>query len=563
VVWQTLRPMCKCRVMTDAERTPSTIPAMLHQVVDGHPDATALVEVTESGAVTLTYRELGDRVAALQAELSGRGVGRGDVVALWLPNWIESVVWQFAVTACGAAVLGVNTRYNVQELSHLIDRARPRVVVLPHAFLGLDFTGRLRDALSVTRAQDDVPPTPQVAVARAPGTDLDRFDMGAGVLSASPSHGPQGDVDRGSGHGSRPDDMANLFSTSGSTSAPKLAAHDQAAVVTHSRNVARAADIGPGDAVLGVLPLSGVFGFTPFYAAMSAGATGVLMPTFSASLVLEAIPQHGITHIVGGDDLFGSLKDEWATRPTDLSPWRFGGIGDFNGRVAEIITWAQDSFGTRMVGVYGSSELFALTAFWDPAQPIADRAVGGGFPVSPDIEVRVADPDTGRVLDDGEPGELQFRGYNVMSGYHGSPEETAAAFTDDGWFTTNDLGHRTGVEEGFVYRCRQGDVLRLRGFLVNPAEIQEHLAAHDAVEVAKVVGAVLPTGHEAAIGFVTLHPGADCTEEDLVSWCKAGLAGFKVPRRIVVLDEFPTTAGTNGRKIRTAELRDRAAALAT
>lgn len=537
---------------------------LLDHVVD--PDAVALVErdpQPDPARITrLTYAQLRREVDALHRQLADRGLRRGDVVALWLPNWTDLVVWQFALAALGAAALGVNTRYHVHEVAHLLRRARPACVALPHAFLDLDFAGQLRRAVADVAHDVQPPPPPQVAVVRpaSDGADLAGFDVGGGVWSPA-SAAPQPPA--ASADAAAPDDLACVFTTSGSTSAPKLAAHDQHSVVRHSQRVAERFDVRPGDAVLCVLPLSGVFGFTPAFAALAAGAACVLVPVFRPADAVRAMHDHHVTHLVGGDDLFGRLKDTWEHDPVPLSSWRRGGIADFLGRTHEILSWAEHHAGARVCGVYGSSELFALTTIWEPDTPIPQRALGGGRLVSPEIEVRVVAEDTGRELPVGETGELQFRGYNVVREYVGDPAATAAAVTDDGWFRSADLGRLREDREGLVYVCRAGDALRLRGFLVNPAEIEEFLASHDDVAVAQVVGVTGPDGADLAIAFVTLHPGAACGEEQLMAWCRAHLAPFKIPARVVVIDEFPTTAGTNGTKIQKAVLRQWADELPT
>jgi fatty-acyl-CoA synthase len=175
--------------------------------------------------------------------------------------------------------------------------------------------------------------------------------------------------------------------------------------------------------------------------------------------------------------------------------------------------------------------------------------------VHPGIEVRVADPVTGEVLGHGVEGELEFRGPNVVDAYLGSEPDV---FTGDGWFRSGDLG--VLVDEGaFVYVCRMGDALRLRGFLVDPAEIEIRLAAHPAVHTAKVVGVPADDGATIAVGFVTLV--GDDDPGDLRAWCREVLAPFKVPAAVQVLGEMPTTSGTNGIKIKAAELREVASGL--
>jgi acyl-CoA synthetase (AMP-forming)/AMP-acid ligase II len=466
-----------------------------------------------------------------------------------LPNWVEAVAWQFAAASLGASVLGINTRYSVHELEHLLDRGDPVGLVLPSEFHALDFQGRLRAAAAVRRGRE-----PWVAVARAAG-EVTAFDIGGGAWPAPlPDSRARSATARPVAAG---DDLCTYFTTSGSTGAPKLAGHDQAAVVRHARHDAVALGLEPGDAMLCVLPLSGVFGFNTAMATLAAAATCVLEPVFDPETALESMQDTGVSHIIGGDDMLGRIMDAWDDRHP-LPRFRRGGIADFEGRSEAVARWAEEKFDARISGLYGSSELFALAAIWPGDLELPDRIRGGGAPVAEDIEVRAVHEETRTPLPAGETGELEFRGYNVIQAYLNSPGAAAAAFDDEGWFRSGDLGFMTGRGHDFVYVCRAGDALRLRGFLVEPAEIEQFLMSHPAVSGARVVGVRAGAG-DIAVGFVTLALSSQVEEEELVAFCKERLARFKVPARILVLDEFPVTTGTNGTKIKTAALRERAA----
>ena len=169
------------------------------------------------------------------------------------------------------------------------------------------------------------------------------------------------------------------------------------------------------------------------------------------------------------------------------------------------------------------------------------------------------DPESGSICPPGATGELQFQGYNVVNGYLGDPEAERMAFSEDGWFRSGDLGFLLAQPGAFVYTCRAGDALRLRGFLVEPAEIEQFLCSHPAVVAAKVVGVPSPGGSDVAVAYVQLAAGGATSAEELTAFCRDQLAPFKVPAHMNVIDEFPTTTGTNGTKIVTAELRRRAA----
>ena len=516
-----------------------TLAGLLEGLAAEHGSRVALVE----GDRTLTFDGLRAAAGALADDLAGWGVGRGDVVALWLPNVLEYLVAEFALGALGAAALGVNTRYGEHEVAHLLERARPVGVVVPHRFLDIDFVGKLPR------------PGPWVGVVGAPaGADLAGFDIGGGARrlpdpTGRPAVGRLGGRRCGRAtQAGRPDDPVAYFTTSGSTGAPKLAGHPQAAVVEHAVNVARAFDMRPGDAVHLALPLCGVFGFSTAFGMLAAGGTCVLEPVFDPDRMARDVGAHRITHLVGGDDLLGRLM---GLDPPAWPACRRGAVADFGGRAMDVARWA-DGRGIALSGVYGSSELFALISTWPAELPLDERVPAGGVPVSPGIEVRAVDPETGAVCAPGETGELQFRGYPVTSGYLGGP---AVPVDAEGWFASGDLGSTTAAG-AFHYRCRAGDALRLRGFLVEPAEIESFLLEQDGVDGAKVVGA-----DGVAVAFVTLRPGAAVTAADLRDRCHSSLAAFKVPARIEVLDAFPVTTGTNGTKIRAAELRERAAEL--
>lgn len=468
----------------------------------------------------ITTARLRRRALDVAAMLRRSGVGAGDCVAVWLPNWPDALAWQFGAAALGAHVIGINTRYNVSEVRHVLRRARPKVVAVAVGFHGLDLPGRLRQAVGEAVGED--PGLAPVVTVTVSGPD-----------DAPPALPGEHDLGGREGDG---DELAAAFTTSGSTGAPKLAAHRVSAVVEHARRDAEAIGIKPGDVVLCALPLSGVFGFNTAMAAIAGGATCLLEPVFSERDVLADMARWRATHVVGGDDMVGRLADAW--RGEDLASWRWLGIADFAGRVREVAEWAQREFGTRTSGVYGSSEAFALTAMWPADEPAPRRWRGGGRLVSPRMQARVVD------------GELQLRGPNVVDAYLGDPDVNP--FTDDGWFRTGDLAE-IDDDGAITFICRMGDALRLRGFLVDPAEIEQRLTEHQAVRTAKVVGVRGAEGDE-AVAFVVAD--GEVSGEALRQWCARTLAAFKVPVAVHVIDEMPVTSGTNGTKIKAQTLRE-------
>ena len=515
-----------------------TLAELLAGLAVEHGTRVALVE----GDRTLTFDGLAAAAGALAGELTGWGVGRGDVVALWLPNVLEYLVAEFALGALGAAALGVNTRYGEHErgapggarpagrrwscrtgswtsTSSASCRGRAR---------GSGWSGRRRTRTSTgstsAAGRTGCPIQPRATRGRA---------ARRAACGRAAAHGP----------GGRP---VAYFTTSGSTGAPKLAGHPQSAVVEHAVNVARAFDMRPGDAVHLALPLCGVFGFSAAFGMLAAGGTCVLEPVFDAGRMARDVGTHQITHLVGGDDLLGSLM---ALDPPAWPACRRGAVADFGGRAMDVARWA-DEPGDRPVR--GVRLLGAVRADLDVARGAAPRTSG-----SPRAGCRCrrgsrCGPSTRRPARSARPGRPVSCSSVATPSRRATSAGPRSRSTPEGWFASGDLGSTTAAG-AFHYRCRAGDALRLRGFLVEPAEIESFLLEQDGVDGAKVVGA-----DGVAVAFVTLRPGAVVTAADLHDRCQSSLAAFKVPARIEVLDAFPVTTGTNGTKIRAAELRERA-----
>jgi fatty-acyl-CoA synthase len=494
-------------------------------LVDEYGAAEALVEPEGHG---ISFAGLEGRVADLAGLLRAEGLGRGDRLASMVPNGILSFELALAAARLGAITIGVNTRYRAADLRHVLERGRPRLLVSTTDFLGLDFPATVADALV------GLPHPPRVQWT----TDIAARRSGAPPVLDD---------------GAQPADLLVAFTTSGTTGLPKLAAHDHATTVRHLQAAARSLEVGPGATGLLVLPFCGTFGFVTSLSLLAGGARVVVPDRFDASAAAELVDRFGVTHLNGSDDMLLAVMGQG--RP--LSTWRHGVQAEFTGQGAAVTTRAQAG-GARITGVYGSSETFALLARWSPDQPVAQRCRIGGVPADAATEVRAVDTTTGAVLTAGQVGELQFRGPSVLSGYLEDARTRPPDLLPGGWLRTGDLGF-VDPDGGFVHLARMNDALRLAGFLVDPSEIEQHLLAHAGVTGAQVVGTVTTGGRQVAVAFVTAD--GEVGEPDLIAHCRAGLANYKVPVRIIALDAFPTVDGANGVKVRKEVLRQRAAEL--
>jgi acyl-CoA synthetase (AMP-forming)/AMP-acid ligase II len=502
----------------------STLSRWLSDLATTHGEAGALVDPDGDD---ISFVALEARVAALAGGLRSVGLRRGDRIAAFLPNGGLPVELLLAAARIGAVTVGVNTRYRIDDLRHVLTRARPRLLVSADSFLGIDFHDVVGPALEGLAHRPVVLWPDQVEELRAAAAML------------------EDDAD--------PTDLLVAFTTSGTTGAPKLAAHTHETTVAHLQAAARSLQVRPGSTGLMTLPVCGTFGFVALLAVLAGGGKMVVPPRFEPASAARLVERYAVTHLNGSDDMLLAVVEQGRT----VSSWSQGVQAEFTGRGLEAVR-AAETVGARVTGVYGSSETFAFLARWHPDDEVAVRGRNGGILVDEAMEVRAVDATTGRPVPAGQVGELQLRGPSVLGAYLEPEADVAPPLTADGWWPTGDLG-TVESPRSFVYLARLGDALRLAGFLTDPAEIEQHLLRHDAVTGASVVGAHARSGGDVAIAFVT--SARPTNEEELLEHCRRGLANYKRPARVIIVDRFPVVDGANGVKIRKADLRAQAAAL--
>lgn len=340
-----------------------------------------------------------------------------------------------------------------------------------------------------------------------------------------------------------PDDPYVVFTTSGTTNRPKMVLHRQRSIAEHATDVAAAFGYDPDAIVMVVMPLCGTFGLASLMAGIAGGGRTVVTDYDLADTAVR-IATESVTSVNGSDDMFHRLLAHGAV----LSSIRLAGYARFNTSLDGIVERAQAA-GATLTGLYGMSEVQALFALRDLSGDAADRARAGGTLSSPRAAYRVVE------------GELQLRGPSLFAGYLAEggatvDQELTGRHFQDGWFCTGDLAEPNG-DRTFEYLARMGDVLRLGGFLVSPTEIESVLMDVPDVVAAQVVAVDRPDGAR-PVAFVIAPGGVD--EQAAIDRCRAHLARYKVPIRVIALDEFPTTPSANGTKIQKVKLRALAAA---
>jgi len=496
------------------------------------------------GAET-SYDELADQVSRAAEGLRRLGVSKGDRVAIVLPNCPQHVAAFYAVLRLGAIVIEHNPLYTARELRHQFEDHGARVAIV---------WDKVHDTVSAFPG--DVPLDRIISVDMTEALPLGKRlalklpIAKARTTRASMTATPKArrvftwekllDSPRLLRKRPRPaaSDVAVLQYTSGTTGTPK------GAILTHANlraNAAQGQAWVPGlklgkETFYGVLPLFHAYGLTLcLTVAMSIGAKLVLFPKFDVDLVLDAARKSPPTFLPAVPPIYDALTRVSKRRRAGLAHIRFAISGAMSLPVATVERWEQATGGLLVEG-YGMTETSPL-AVGNPMGP-SRRPGTVGVPF-PSTEIRVVDPaDPSIDRHEGEAGELLLRGPQVFRGYWNRASETAETLLPGGWLRTGDIV--TVSPDGYITVIdRIKELIITGGFNVSPSEVEEVLMSHPDVEGAAVVGLRRPSGTEDVSAAVVLRDGATVDPEALREFSRGKLTAYKVPKRIVVLDELP------------------------
>ncbi len=493
----------------------------LASIIEAHPDdAVALV----SRGKETTYGELRSQVAALRGGLHGLGVRPGDRVAIATGNNWYFVSAYLATLGLGAIAVPLNPLAPAPELQRELAVTETSVLVAgPSAKQPVN--GIDRDAL---------PALEYVVAAPDAGID-DSVDLDQ-LLASEPIALVDRDVDQ----------LAVLMFTSGTAGPPR------AAMLSHGNLLANLEQVQASpsrnqttdDVVFGVLPLFHIFGLNVVLGlTLLAGARVVLIERFDPVSALEAIENHQITVVTGPPTMWSA----WSAMPS-VDPKVFASVRIAVSGAAKLAVETgqaiEDRFGLHIDEGYGLTE----------ASPVVTSASGIGAPRGsigsplPGVDVRLVDADGEDTLI-GDAGELWVRGPNVFRGYWQEPEASSSALTPDGWLRTGDIA--IVDDNGHLFLVdRVKDLIIVSGFNVFPAEVEEVLIDHPAVDAVAVIGVPHPHSGEAVKAYVVLGDGRSAEEDDLIAWCTERLARYKCPTKVMFVDELPQ--GLAGKVLRRA-----------
>ncbi|MFT4200191.1 FadD3 family acyl-CoA ligase [Gordonia sp. (in: high G+C Gram-positive bacteria)] len=508
-----------------------TTPQALRRAAQNWPDRPAIVDDQWSDVlgltepIILTWEQLLGQVRVFAAALVASGVEPGDRVAIWAPNSYHWPIAALGTHYAGAVLVPLNTRYTISEAADIIERSDARLVVTVGEFVG---TNRLADLLGnpvgegrtivgIDLTGSGAPPAPAIGWAEfmTRGTDLSAADARADHVE--------------------PTDLSDILFTSGTTGAPKGVLAEHRHTIAGAHGWGANGGLTDADRYLQANPYFHTFGYKAgILVSILFGATMVPLAVFSPTAAMRAVDEHKITVFPGAPTVFQTILDSPERSGYDLSSLRLVVTGATVVPVVLVERLQSDLGVETVLTAYGQTETsgFITTCTAEDDDVTVATTCGRAYP---GMEIKLDNPD------DSGAGEVLARGAMVMRGYLDDPAATAKTIDDEGWLHTGDVG-TIDSHGNLKITDRLKDMYICGGFNVYPAEVEQVLSRVDGVAEVAVIGVPDERLGEVGRAFVTAKPGAAVDEDAVVAYAREHLANFKVPRSVVVVEEFPRNA---------------------
>jgi acyl-coenzyme A synthetase/AMP-(fatty) acid ligase len=514
----------------------STLSGRLASIASEHPGRPAVID--RDGRATHSFAELEGDVARFAAWLGTRGVGVGDVVSVQLPNCYEFVVVAVATQRVGGVINPLLPIYRRKELLHAVTVAESKVVCTPARYRNHDHLEQTREVIEASGL-----PVVHVVVDDARPDGADGGDAGDGPTVwlpdalAGPAPGRDQWVER-------PDAVSELIFTSGTEAAPKAIMHTEETANFSVRVAGHDMAVGPGDVVWMPSPIGHSTGFNyGVRLAVYHGLPLVLQDRWDAGVACDLIAAHGASYTMASTTFLQDVVGEAERRGDGLgSMTRFGCGG---APVPPELVRRAAACGVTVLRLYGSTEV--LVATWNrPSSPESKRTETDGCAMT-EVEVEVRD-EAGAVCAPDVAGEIHVRGPNTCVGFYRDPDRTAATFAPGGWVRSGDLA--TMDAEGYLTVVGRKKEIIIRGGLnITPREIEDLLLDFPEVDRAAVVGLPDERLGERVCACVVLAAGTTLAFDAMVERLRTiGLATYKLPQRLEILDALPVTASGKTQK---------------
>jgi acyl-CoA synthetase (AMP-forming)/AMP-acid ligase II len=519
----------------------TTLGDLLLTAADRQPDRMAVILPDERR----TYAELRDAACRKALSLQALGIGPGDHVGVLLPTGMDFVETLFATAMLGAATVPVNARYMPPELAYVVENADLKVLLTTDKIAeAVNFVERLNLAFPRLAQSDprslDISAAPRLrnivlyGSSEVPGLLTERqFDALADQGDKNRLNLRRLQIRLGS--------AALILYTSGTTANPKGCMISHEAIVRNSAALADRYQLTGEDSFWSPLPMFHIAAILPLTAIFAKGGTYVTTGYFQAGEALRMMEEEKVTATY---PCFWTIMSDLVDHPdfdkTDLSRVKLMNA-NFAVQPPGIGVKMKKALPNAIfVGTFGMTETAGTVTTSRLDATENQRFTRLGTPLA-GMEVKAMDPETGQEVSPGEKGEAWIRGYSTFTEYYKSPEKTAEALDDEGWFHSGDL-ISIDPDGELMFHGRLRDMLKVGGENVAAVEIESWLQKHDAVKLAQVVGIPDPRLIEVPAAFIELEPGKSADEAELIAFCKGKIAGFKIPRHVRFVEEWPMSS---------------------
>ena len=504
-----------------------------------------------------TWAGLNAEVDCLAKGLMALGVTKGDRVALWAGNVPQWLTVMYAAAKIGAVLITVNTHYRQKEINYLLSQSEADYLVMMESFRGYSYVEAIRSIVPELSgagpgnlASAALPRLKKIVfLGPSPGPGFHGYEEVTAMAektTAADFEARRGSLD--------PDDVINMQYTSGTTGLPKGVMLTHQNIVTNGYWIGRRQNLTEHDRICLPVPLFHCFGLVlGAMAALNHGSAMVVLDIYSALDILGNVEKEKCTAIYGVPTVFISLLEQKSFSRFDLSSLRTGIMA---GAPCPVSTMSQviERMGARDITIcYGLTETSPVVAQTTPEDNLVKRTRTVGRPM-PGVEIKVVDPETGASRPAGAIGEVLVRGYVTMKGYFRMPEATAKTIDSDGWLHTGDLGCLD--EDGFlVITGRWKDMIIRAGENIYPQEVEEYLRLMPGVSDAQVVA--VPSklhGEELGAFLLVKEDSPDLTVKEVKAYLRPLISGYKIPRYVKTLRQYPMTASGKIQKIKLREM---------
>ncbi len=486
-----------------------------------------------------TYREFDATVDAAAKGLIDRGIATGDRVGIWAPNCAEWTIAQYATAKVGAILVNINPAYRTHELSYALNQSGLRLLLSAVEFKTSDYRGMVEEVRPECGALEDV-----IFFGTADWTAL--LDAGESVDDAEL---------RERSASLSPTDPINIQYTSGTTGFPKGATLSHRNILNNGYLVTELINLTADDRLCIPVPFYHCFGMVMANLGCTThGATMVIpAPAFDPAVTLHTVEQQRCTGLYGVPTMFIAMQNHPDFADTDLSSLRTGIMAGSLCPVEVMKRCVADMHMAEVAIAYGMTETSPVSTQTRVDDDLERRTATVGR-VHPHVEIKVVDPVTGETVERGQPGEFCTRGYSVMLGYWDQQALTAEAIDEDGWMHTGDLAEMR--EDGYCNIVgRIKDMVIRGGENLYPREIEEFLYTHPDIEDVQIIGVPDSKYGEELCAWIRMKEGTEPLDAEAVAaFCQGKLARHKIPRYVMVVEEFPMTVTGKIRKIEMREV---------